>query len=761
MHISDLIVFLVMAMSPSLHEAEELPQTRPLIEREDLAKKMVLGIDRYLDRLLAEAPRQRTLQWQKIDTAPAAAREAFFQQIRQRLNRILGLVDPRLGPHLEYVASSEKPALVVESEQFKVFQVRWDVLPGLHAEGLLLEPKGKAKASILVIPDADQLPEWLAGLGQGLPPSSQIARRFAEGGARVLIPTLINRNNTYSGSAAANRKTNQTHREFIHRMAYEMGRHLIGYEVQKILAGVDWFCREPEHGPIVVFGYVEGGLLALLAGAIDSRIDITVVSGHFGPHQSIADEPIERNVWTLLRDFGDAELARLIAPRALYLEQGSVNIPAAIDSKREGAAPGQIPSPALSAFQAEVDRIGTATDLHVAVESEAKNRAAAIPGLPTTMDHLLKRLGLTPPGTVKAMPEPALKINPEPRQRRQVEEAIAFTQNLLTPSMERRREVVCSRLEIASLEKFKASQGPLRKQFQEEIIGQLPVSRIPLNPRTRLAYTTARWKGYEVVLDVDTDIIAHGILLIPNSMKPDERRPVIVCQHGLEGRPSDVVDPTRRTQYYNSFGAQLADRGYIVFAPQNPYIFGNQFRQLVRKANPLGLSLYSFIVAQHERILDWLETLPFVDRDRIAFYGLSYGGKVAMRIPAIVTRYCLSICSGDFNEWIWKNINLSWGSSYMFNGEYDMYEYNLGNTFNYAEMAALIAPRPFMVERGHSDGVGLDEYVAFEYARVRRLFAQLGIPERTAIEFFSGGHEIHGQGTFAFLQRHLNWPPTR
>jgi len=94
----------------------------------------------------------------------------------------------------------------------------------------------------------------------------------------------------------------------------------------------------------------------------------------------------------------------------------------------------------------------------------------------------------------------------------------------------------------------------------------------------------------------------------------------------------------------------------------------------------------------------------------------------------------------------------------MTSGEYEMYEFDLGNTFNYAEMAALIAPRPFMVERGHSDGVGLDEYVAFEYAKVRRLYAQLGIPDRTEIEFFSGGHVIHGQGTFAFLHRHLNWP---
>jgi hypothetical protein len=280
---------------------------------------------------------------------------------------------------------------------------------------------------------------------------------------------------------------------------------------------------------------------------------------------------------------------------------------------------------------------------------------------------------------------------------------------------------------------------------------------MPLNPRTRLVRETPKWKEYEVVLDVDEDVIAFGILLVPNDIKSGERRPVVVCQHGLEGRPSDVVDSAKKS-VYNAFGAQLADRGFVVFAPQNPYIFGNKFRQLVRKANPLGLSLYSFIVAQHDRILDFLETLPFVDARRIAFYGLSYGGKVAMRIPSILGRYCLSICSGDFNEWIWKNITLLWGGSYMFTGEYDMYEFDLASTFNYAEMAALIAPRPFMVERGHSDPVGLDEYVAFEYAKVRRLYAQLGIADRTEIEFFVGGHAIRGQGTFAFLHRHLQWP---
>lgn len=102
--------------------------------------------------------------------------------------------------------------------------------------------------------------------------------------------------------------------------------------------------------------------------------------------------------------------------------------------------------------------------------------------------------------------------------------------------------------------------------------------------------------------------------------------------------------------------------------------------------------------------------------------------------------------------------SLDMPSSFMLTREYEMYEFDLGNTFNYAELANLMAPRPFMVERGHNDTVSIDEWVAYEYAKVRRFYTSLGIPDRTAIEFFNGPHTINGVGTYTFLHRHLNWP---
>jgi hypothetical protein len=72
-------------------------------------------------------------------------------------------------------------------------------------------------------------------------------------------------------------------------------------------------------------------------------------------------------------------------------------------------------------------------------------------------------------------------------------------------------------------------------------------------------------------------------------------------------------------------------------------------------------------------------------------------------------------------------------------------------------MAKLMTPRPYMVERGHDDGPGTDPWVAYEYAKVRYHYDKLGLSERARIEYFNGGHTIHGVGTFDFLHHFLAW----
>ena len=343
-----LLLGLLLALISRLRAGQPLtlPATQLLESDVDRSASMVEGIDRFLKREINESIDRRGRYW-KRNLASAEAYQASVATNRLDLRRAIGAVDERISPEsLDYVSSTTSPALVAETDLIRVWAVRWPVFPSVFGDGLLLEPKSTIQAQIIAVPDADQTPEMLVGLERGIDPPSQFARRLAENGCRVLVPTLIDRRDTSSGNPFIKRFTNQPHREWIYRQAFELGRHIIGYELQKIGSAVEWLATRKEEGSakkIGVFGYAEGGLIALHAAALFPQIDACVVSGYFESRQGAWAEPIYRNVFNLLGEFGDAEIASLIAPRKLWIEHSDVPTisgPPPVRPGKGGAAPG-------------------------------------------------------------------------------------------------------------------------------------------------------------------------------------------------------------------------------------------------------------------------------------------------------------------------------------------------------------------------------------------------------------------------------------
>ncbi len=760
-----------------------LPGTLLLTSETDFASEIIAGVDRFLLRQIEQSIKQRQRHWARDDSSERAYNESVSPN-RTRFARIIGAHEERLAfDGLELIATTKQGATVGEGRGFKAYAVRWPVIRDVHGEGLLLQPTGRVPIGhVVAVPDPDQTPEMLVGLADGVAMESQFARRLAENGFQVIIPTLIDRANVDApppwkrddlyGSAREfarqvvdgvqdRDRTALSNREYLYRPAFELGRHLIGYETQKVLAIIDWFAKQAaDDARIGVFGYGGGGLLALYAGAIDPRIDVTLVSGYYGPRENLWQEPIDRNVFGLLDEFGDAELATLIAPRTLIIEASKA--PEFVIPAGTRGAPGRVVTPSFQDVEAEVDRAGSLLGkLHpdarpyLIGHSNGHGAFGSKPALETFVATLAHNKRL-----MEAGPEPEdlrKTFDPHARLRSQLGEIEDDTQELLNESRKVREEF-WKAADRSSVEQWKETTDSYRQYFYDEIIGRIDQPLLPPRVRTRQIYDEPELRGYEVVMDIYPDVIAYGILLLPKDLQPGERRPVVVCQHGLEDRPSDLAQPGHHDPLYNMFAVRLAERGFITFAPQNLYIFGDRFRTLQRKAQPLKKTLFSIIVPQHQQATDWLASLPFVDPDRIAFYGLSYGGKTAMRVPPLVDNYSLVISSGDFNDWIWTTASTRNRYTYVTRRQYEMFEFDLGNTFNYAEMAGLIAPRPFMVERGHRDGVARDETVAFEFAKVRLLYADLEISDRARIEYFDGPHTIHGVGTFEFLHQHLEWP---
>ena len=752
-----------LCFAQDIKPGEPLAGTKPLTMEGDIAAQMVAGIDKFLLREIDLSVERRARHWKRDFSSPEAYNKSI-EPNRQRLAKILGVVDERVkfdAPEL--VATIMQSALVGKGETYEIFAVRWPAVRGVHGEGLLLVPKGEKVADIIAIPDVDLTPEEVCGLVPGVDKRSQVPLQLANTGCRVLVPFVTSR-----AMLKRNGRATLTDREYLYRPCFELGRHIIGYELQKVLAAVDWFVKESDSRDpkIGVIGYGEGGMLAYFATALDRRIDAACVAGYLGSSHQMWYQPIDRNVFGFLEEFGDAELASMIiVDRKLIIDHTTG--PSVVISGEGGGAPGTLVQPAGATAGLELRRAweffkGRGLDVgeNYSVWRTGPSKDELHPQYWSTGTHIVDAVGLKVPWSSRGKdPEVAPQLSHlVGRSERQLDEIDRDTQHLLAEAPYVREKFRAKLTACKGVEEYQKAVEEYREIFATQVIGRFDYPLLEPNSRSRKSYDTDKWVGYEVVLDVFPDVFAYGILCLPKDIKPGEKRPVVVCQHGLEGRPQDCIGE-QGSQYYSAFAGKLAERGFITFAPQNIYIGKDNFRTLQRKANPLGKTLFSIMVPQHQQICNWLKSQPFVDGERIAFYGLSYGGKSAMRIPPLVSDYCLSICSADFNDWVDKNASTRAPYSYVWTGEYEIFEWDLGSTFNYAEMAALIAPRPFMVERGHFDGVGVDERVAAEYAKVQRIYnVQLGMPDRCAIEWFVGPHKINGVGTFAFLHKHLQWP---
>ncbi len=762
-----------------------LPGTDLLVTAEDLSLDLVLANDRFLDRRIVEATEKRAGFWNRDLSSSEAYRRSIAPN-RTRLIEILGLdrdwrdldidgfrYDPA-GSGFRYHSRNLNPAISYGEgkDEIEVREITWEVFGGVRGRALMVTPRSRAVvAEVIAIPDTSQSVYDVVDGGGG--PS---AVGLARAGCRVFVPTRIPRDI---------KRHTITEREWLQRPSFELGRTLTGYELHKVLSLVEGRRKVlGDSKKIGVMGWGDGGTLALFAAAVaddpEMRIDSACVSGSFGPREELWQEPADHQLCDFLSEFGDAEVASLIAPRRLVIEpargsdfryrtvEGSRELDISRERSEERGKPGRSTIHTGDEVAAELNRLDRLVEGDLSSFVTVSESGGSVFSKDTLVTFL-NNLGVEdiPSKSFDGMidrlrPRREHGVESDFARGQDVSEIEARNQAMLTQSESDRAEFFAN-LKTNTLEGFEETVESYRDYFRSKVVGDFGIPLAEPNPRSRPYQESDKTISYEVVLDVFDGVFAYGILTLPKDLdvSSGEKLPLVVCQHGLEGTPQQVIGE-EKYKAYKAFSTRLAERGFITFAPQNGYKYYDLFRLQQSKAQSIGKTLFSIIVPQHQQITNWLADQPFVDADRIAFYGLSYGGKSAMRIPPLVDNYCLSICSADFNDWVWKNSATDERAlrySYVDTLEYEMFEWNLGGTFSYSEMATLICPRPFMVERGHFDGVGPDDRVAYEFAKVRHLYqGKLGIGDRCEIEWFPGPHTINGVGTFRFLHQHLDWP---
>lgn len=684
-----------------------------------------------------DTPALRDKSWAP-DFSSLAAYRRSLQQHRQDLRRMLGLL-----PEAKFGARAQER--VLEQDSFRVEDVTIPIAAGFGAKALLIVPMGSVSGAVIAIPDATVSREEFLGLkeGQSAAPwlEKLLGRRIA-----VAVPVMTERTTDYPFGA----QWGINRRQLIYRLGFVVGRTLVGLEVQQTLAVRNYLARrlQLKDARIGLLGTGQGGMTALYAAGVDGQFGPVDILNYFQQRENCWNEPVDRMLYGQLNEFGDAEVADLIAPG-----------PLTIFTSADGGI-------AQASVEAEAKRTrryyGGLKQTGALAVKEASNRDD---GLRSAAEDLDRRLGQGEGDAEAVISKRFSEQQINSTRNAQFESLHAYVQQLDRESDQVRASYW--KLDSVTPNTSIAKAAQLRAALSQ-LMGKIPTERGPLDAYTRLILVSDKFIAYDVFLEVLPGVHAYGQLLVPRNQRG--RLAVVICQHGLGGRPTDItgIGPRPEEGTYHNLGLHLANLGYVVFAPYLTVPVRQELlvNPLVREAAAVGMMRTSLELAKLHRIVDFLQSLPFVDGNRIGYYGLSYGGYSAIWMPPLEPRIKLNVISGHFNDWRTKITDEKSSESYLRYQDADFYNWNVLNRFSHVELVAAMAPRAVCVEFGQHDPTTTPLWHARAWMQVeawKKAAGLGGLTEKVVEARYEGIHEIHGIETLAFLNRWLrpNLPDAR
>jgi acetyl esterase/lipase len=287
------------------------------------------------------------------------------------------------------------------------------------------------------------------------------------------------------------------------------------------------------------------------------------------------------------------------------------------------------------------------------------------------------------------------------------------------------------------------------------LLGRFPDS-VPLETEVLDSVPCDGYRRERVVFDTEETMSVPAYLLVPDGRRAPG--PAVLAVHG-HGPGKDAVVGLHPTKAPNGdYAHQLAQRGYVVLAPDlrcfgeradwNPpdhYACDtNLVHAVMAGSNPLTQNLWDMA-----RALDVLEGHELVDPARLGVVGLSYGGTMTLFLAAWDARVAAAVVSGYFSSWA-ESHKMPWNmcGSQVLPGMLGQLEH--------IDLAALVAPRPLLIETGLHDDLFPAPVAVEEVSKLRQVYDVLGASKDALVhDVFEGGHQWHGEAAYDFLERTL------
>jgi len=304
-------------------------------------------------------------------------------------------------------------------------------------------------------------------------------------------------------------------------------------------------------------------------------------------------------------------------------------------------------------------------------------------------------------------------------------------------------------------------RAAIRKKM-EQAMGPVPSAerKVPLDPKIESEEKLEGYVRKKVTIAVEKGDRVPAWLLIPNGVTGEKKAPAMLCLHqttGIgKGEPAGLGGK-ESLQY----ALHLVKRGYICLAPDYPS-FGDykyDFQAAFKRGDYQSGSMKA--IWNNMRAVDYLQSLPEVDGERIGVIGHSLGGHNAMFTAAFDERLKVIVSScgfcsfaryygGKLGGWTSDRYMPRIASEYA-NDAKKM-------PFEFRDVVISFAPRAFLavapVKDDNFDVTGVKDVIS----AAEPVYKAVGKPDHLKAVYPNSGHDFPEDGrksAYEFIDKHL------
>lgn len=284
-----------------------------------------------------------------------------------------------------------------------------------------------------------------------------------------------------------------------------------------------------------------------------------------------------------------------------------------------------------------------------------------------------------------------------------------------------------------------------------------PKTPVPLAPKVLEEVTLADGiVRRKVSYHTDSPDERHNAYLMTPPTEVGQKRPAVIVFHSTQ--PDGKQQPVGLAHLPSRHIAlHLARRGYVTIAPDYPS-FGEYEHNFKTDGYQSGVML---AIYHNIRTIDLLVQQPEVDDDRIGAIGHSLGGHTAIFTALYEPRIKVVVSNCGFTRFhrYYEGDLTGWTSGRYFPRIASVYDSDPDKVpFDFHELIAVLAPRPFLasspIHDGNFDVTGVRETIA----AARSAYELYGQSDHLQANYPNCGHDFPPQVrevAYGFLDRYL------